>query len=160
MQYSQKAFSIEEARKRMERYCSYQERSHQEVLQKLKDMRMIPEATDLIMAQLIEKGYLNEERFAKAFCQGKFSAKSWGRNRIRYELRKRNVSKYNINSALKELEAGEYLDKFNKLAERRWSQLSGEANLQRRKKKLADYLLYRGWESDLVYDKAAELSKK
>ena len=160
MQHSHKSFSVEEAKKKMERFCSYQERSHQEVLQKLKNMRMIPEASDLIMVHLIEKDFLNEERFAKTFCRSKFSAKNWGRHRIRHELAKKNISKFNINTALKEINDDMYLNKFQSLAEKKWDQLSKETNLQKRKKKLADYLLYRGWESELVYDKIALLSKK
>ena len=121
---------------------------------------MIPEAVDLIMVHLIENDFLNEGRFAKTYCQGKFSAKNWGRNRIRYELTKKSISKYNINSALKEIQDDVYLDKFQLLAEKRWVQLAKVADLQKRKRKLADYLLYRGWESELVYDKIAQLSKK
>lgn len=142
----------------MERYCAYQERSHQEVLKKLKEMRMIAEASDLIMVHLIESDFLNEERFAKAFSKGKFNLKNWGRNRIRYELQKRDISKFNIKIALEELEEIVYQKKFNELAENKWILLSSEHSPPKRKRKLADYLLYRGWESEMVYDKIAKLS--
>jgi regulatory protein len=78
----QKSYTVEEAQKNMERYCAYQERCHKEVQQKLRNMKMIPEAINLITTQLIEDNYLNETRFAKAFARGKFNTKKWGRQRI------------------------------------------------------------------------------
>ena len=140
----------------MENYCAYQERCHQEVHQKLMDMRMIPEAIDQIMAHLIQENYLNEERFAKSFARGKFRIKKWGKHRIVQELKQRHISAFNIKSALAEIEEQDYLDTLDELAKKRLSQIK-ENNVQKKKKKLADYLLYRGWESHLVYGKLQEL---
>ena len=71
----------------------------------------------------------------------------------------RDISKYNIDLGLKEITDEDYENTFNELAEKRYFQLSSENNLQKKRKKLADYLLYRGWESFLVYDKVNELIK-
>lgn len=141
----------------MERYCAYQERCHKEVRQKLRDMRMIPDAIDLIINHLLQHNFLNETRFAQAFVRGKFRIKKWGKGRITQELKQRDISKYNITLALKEIEEGEYLTTFHALAEKRWSKLASEENLQKKKKKFVDYLLYRGWESSLIWEKAADL---
>jgi regulatory protein len=151
-----KAYTLKEATKKLEGYCSYQERCHKEVVTKLRGMRMIQEAIDQIVVHLIKEDYLNEERFAQSFARGKFSIKKWGRRRIVSELKQRGISKFNINTALGEIEEATYLDTFDALAEKRLSQLS-ERNPQKRKRKLADYLLYRGWESHLVYAKVKEL---
>ena len=72
-----KTYSLDEAQKKLEFYCAYQERSHKEVVTKLKDMRMIPDAIDVIVVHLIQNNFLNEERFAKAFVRGKFRIKKW-----------------------------------------------------------------------------------
>ena len=141
----------------MERYCAYQERCHQEVVRKLREMRMIPEAIDHIMAHLIKENYLNEERFAKSFARGKFNIKKWGKKRIVQELKNRHISRFNIKSALKEIDDEDYLNTLHSLAIKRLSQIT-ETHPQKRKRKLADYLLYRGWESDLVYAKIKELT--
>jgi len=95
MNFFQKSYTLTEATKKMESYCAYQERCHKEVRQKLYDMRMIPEATELIITGLIEENYLNEERFATSFARGKFRIKKWGKNRITQELKQRNISKFN-----------------------------------------------------------------
>ena len=140
----------------MEGYCAYQDRCHKEVTQKLRDMGMIPLAINEIIGHLIQKNYLDEERFAKSFARGKFKTKKWGKKRIVNELKQRDITKYNINIALKEIDEQEYLKTLDNLAKKRLRQIS-ETNIQKRKRKLADYLLYRGWESHLVYGKLQEL---
>ena len=157
MQDSIKTYTVEEAKRSIERYCAYQERCHQEVAKKLRDMRMIPAAVDEILAHLIQHNFLNEERFARAFARGKFRHKKWGRGRIVRELKQRQIGKYNIDQALKELEEEDYEGVFDTLSRKRLQQLTSEKDKYRKRKKLADYLLYRGWEAHLVYDKVKEL---
>ena len=151
-----KAHSLAEATKKLESYCAYQDRCHKEVISKLKQLGMIPIAIDQIVTQLIQENYLNEERFAKSFARGKFNIKKWGKKRITTELKIRDISKYNIKTALKEIDETEYIDTLDRLAKKRLGQLK-ETNKLKKRKKLADYLLYRGWESHLVYEKMKEL---
>ena len=155
---SNKTYTVDEARQKLQNYCSYQERSHQEVQQKLAEMRMIPEAIDQIIGHLLEHNFLNEERFAKTYVSGKFRIKKWGRRRLTLELKKKGVGKFNINQALNEINDVEYIETFNALAEKRITYIK-EINKLKKKKKLEDYLLYRGWESHLVYEKVNHLIK-
>lgn len=148
--------SVAEAQKKLERYCAYQDRCHKEVYEKLKGMRMIPVAIDQIISHLITENYLNEERFAKSFARGKFSIKKWGRQRIENELKQRNISRFNIKTAMAEIDEEDYHNTLHELAIKRLSQIK-ETHPQKKRKKLADYLLYRGWESHLVYEKLKEL---
>lgn len=155
--FPQKSFvSVTEATRKMEHYCAYQERCHYEVVEKLKGMNMIPEAIDQIVAHLIQENYLNEERFAKSYARGKFNIKKWGKERIVRELKLRQISVFNIKSALAEIDEGDYLETLDELAKKRLGQIR-ETNIHKKKRKLADYLLYRGWESHLVYEKLTEL---
>ena len=154
---NQKTYTLTEAKAKLENYCAYQERCHKEVNQKLRDMKMIPEAIEIIKLHLLEHNFLNETRFAKAFTRGKFNHKKWGKIRIKRELSYREISKYNIEIGLKEICEEKYLNTFNDLAKKRFEQLSSETNLQKKRKKIADYLLYRGWESFLVYEKIRAL---
>ncbi|WP_224489139.1 regulatory protein RecX [Robertkochia flava] len=140
----------------MEHYCAYQERCHKEVISKLTAMKMIPLAIDTIVAHLIEHNFLNEERFAKEFARGKFRVKKWGRKRIERELKLREISRFNIRTAMEEIPENSYINTLHELASRRLESLR-EPNKLKAKKKLADYLLYRGWESHLVYEKINEL---
>lgn len=151
-----RTYTLEEAKKALENYCAYQERCHKEVKQKLKDMHMIPEAIDVVVVHLLQHNYLNEERFTKAYVRGKLKNKKWGKQRLTQELKKRDISKVNITKALADIDDEDYLNIFNDLAEKKLG-LIKENNIYKRKKKLADYLLYRGWEPFLVYDKVNEL---
>ena len=157
MHYKQ-SLTVNEAKKKLEHYCAYQERCHKEVRQKLKDMNMIPEAIDAIVVHLLEHDFLNEERFAKTFVSGKFNIKKWGKRRLVQELKQKDIAKYNINIALAMISDKEYIDTFNVLAENKLKSIR-ETNSLKKKKKLADYLVYRGWEPHLVYDKVNELIK-
>lgn len=156
MNYSRKSYTVNEATKKLERYCMYQERCHLEVITKLQTIGMIPEATDLIITHLIKNDFLNEERFSRSFARGKFNFKNWGKIKIVGELKQRNISKFNIKLAMEEIDEEDYIQKLDWLARKRLQQIK-EANLQKRRKKLADYLFYRGWERDLVYSKISEL---
>ncbi len=154
--YPPKTYTVDEALKRLERYCTYQERCHKEVAQKLIEMKMIPEARDLIIGHLITHDFLNEERFARAFARGKFRIKKWGKQRIQLELKRKHINNTIISLALSEIDDDEYLLTLNELSERKVATIK-DKNHQKKRKKLADFLLYRGWESQLVYDKIREL---
>lgn len=149
-------YTLSEASRKLEYFCAYQDRCHQEVLLKLRQMQMIPEAIDQIMGHLIKQDYLNEERFARNYTRGKFNHKHWGRIRITQELKKRNISPINIKIALRELDDSIYLKSLETLAKKKLAQLKGKEK-EVQKRKLADYLLYRGWESSLVYDQVYTL---
>ncbi|MCK0108106.1 RecX family transcriptional regulator [Flavobacteriaceae bacterium S0825] len=155
---NKRTYTVNEAKKKLEYYCAYQERCHKEVSQKLRDMNMIPEAIDVIIVHLLQHNFLNEERYTKAFVSGKLKIKKWGKRRLILELKRKNISKTNINHALTDIDENEYIDIFNDLAEKRFNSIK-EKDKYKRKKKLTDYLLYRGWESFLVYDKVNELIK-
>jgi regulatory protein len=153
-----KSYTVDEALLKLQHYCSYQERCHQEVRKKLVTMRMIPEAIDSIIVSLIRHDFLNESRFARTFVLGKFRIKKWGKYRLTLELKKKDISKFTIKEALFNIKEAEYIETFNDLAAKK-AQFLKDGNLLKRKKKLADYLLYRGWESHMVYDKVNELIK-
>ena len=154
--FNDKTYTLAEAKRKIEHFCTYQERCHKEVINKLKDMNMIPLAIDAIIIHLLQHNFLNEERFAKSFARGKFNIKHWGRKRITRELKLRDISTYNITTALQEFSEDDYLEKLHQIALKKVTTLK-EPNLYKKRKKLADYLLYRGWESHLVYDKTKEL---
>ena len=149
-------YTIDEAKAKVEAYCAYQERCYKEDREKLRQMKMIPEAQDIILQHLSDLNYLDETRFAQAFARGKFRVKKWGRVRITRELKQRELSIYNIKKGLQEISETDYLNTFNELSQKRLEQLT-ESNKYKKRKKLADYLLYRGWESSLVYARTKEL---
>lgn len=153
------SYTFEEAKKKLEAYCAYQERCHKEVVSKLWDLGQKQNEIDEIVSYLINQNFLNEERFACSFARGKHRIKAWGRVRIVNELKFRNISQRNITSALKEISEEEYQETFEKVAERNWESLH-ERNSLKKRKKFCDFLLRKGFESELVYEKVKELEKK
>ncbi|WP_115460935.1 regulatory protein RecX [Winogradskyella aurantiaca] len=145
------SFTVDEAKAKMEYYCTYQERCHKDVKDKLVQMKMIPEAIDLILVHLIERNYLNEQRFAEQFVLGKFRIKKWGRLRLKRELKYRELSEFSIKKALALISDEDYYNALDELADKRIAVVK-EPHPFKRKKKVCDYLLYRGWEANLVYE--------
>lgn len=141
---------------KLERYCAYQERSYREVREKLRSLKVFGHEAEEIVTKLINDNYLNEERFARAFARGKHSIRKWGHERIVRELKQHGVSSANIRSALTEIDEATYSATFNAIASKKWTSLAPYSGLQKRKK-CCDYLLYKGYESDLVYRKVREL---
>jgi len=156
---NQKSYTVNEATKALEHFCAYQERCHKEVEKKLIELRMIPEARDHIIFHLLQENFLNEERFSKAFARGKFSIKKWGKIRITNELKFKDISSYNIKTALKEINDSDYLTALYSIAEKKLP-LIKEANMYTRKNKLSTFLISKGYESNLVYKVANDLIKQ
>ncbi|AWI24842.1 regulatory protein RecX [Flavobacterium pallidum] len=149
---------LTEAIKKLERFCAYQERCHQEVLEKLYSFRFTEEEKDHVVVHLLEHDFLNEERFARSFARGKHRIKGWGTNRIVMELKLRGITKFNIDTALSEITEAEYHETFERLSEKQW-QLISEKNQLKKRKKFCDFLLRKGFESDLIYARAKELEQ-
>jgi regulatory protein len=141
----------EQALQRIQRYCVYQDRCHQEVRSKLIEFGVYGDALETIMAELIEEGFLNEERYARSFARGKFRVKHWGRIRIVQELKARHISTYSIKQGLKEIDETEYRSTLQAVMEKKWEALTNEEPYAR-KSKTAHYVVSRGFESELVWE--------
>lgn len=111
-----KKLSKQEAIPKIEHYCAYQERCHKEVSAKLYDYGLKTDEVMEVLQRLVRKGFLNEERFAKAYAGGKFRQKGWGKSKIIRELKTRGISEYCINKAMKEIESDDYEKTLEKLA--------------------------------------------
>ena len=150
------SFTIEEAQKKLEHFCAYQERCHYEVEQKLRELNMISSAQEIIITKLLEENYLNETRFSQNFARGKFRIKKWGKMRIIRELKARKISDYNIKKGLKEISDEDYSETFYTLFKKREASVS-HYPFYERKKKILDYMVYRGWEKGKIYTSLNEL---
>lgn len=145
-----KIYTVDEIKRKIEQYCVYQDRCHKEVTQKMREYQLIPEAKEMILLSLMQDNFLNEERFAKSFARGKFRIKNWGKNRIIRELKFKDISAYNIKTALKEIDETAYLATIYRITENRNAVIS-ESNIYKRKQKLIGFLMRKGFENELVY---------
>ena len=146
-----KNLTEQEARQKLERYCAYQERCHQEVWEKLNRLGANNVLAAQVVTHLIEHDFLNETRFACVFARSKFRQKQWGKNKILLELKKREISEYNCNKALMEIEEKAFAETFATLFAKRKAAVQHHPPLIQ-KRKIMDYLLYRGWEKERIYE--------
>ena len=149
-------FTINEIEQKLKRYCSYQDRCHSEVEKKLKEFDLIEEAKNKILFNLINENYLNESRFSENFVRGKFKIKNWGKIKIVQELKSRNISDLNIKRGLMEIDEVEYKNKLENIFNKKLSSL-GNQSVTNKKKKIFSYLSYRGWETNLIYEKINQI---
>ena len=140
-------------------YCAYRDRSQKEVEDKLIEMRMIPAAREEIIIKLMQEKFLNEERFARSFVRGKFRIKKWGRHKIKQELKLREISSPIIKLAMTEIKEQDYRSTLYTLAEKKLALLT-EKDKFKRKKKLSDHLLRKGYEASLVFEISDELTSQ
>jgi regulatory protein len=153
-----KAVTNREILKKMEHFCAYQERCHNEVESKLYDFYLTEDEKSEIIFELMQHNYLNEERFASLFTISKFHQKKWGKIRITNELKFRKISAYLIKKSIAEIPISEYAETFEILSEKTWETIR-EKNKSKKRKKFCDSLLRKGWESEWIYKKVVELEK-
>ena len=140
------------------RFCAYQERSQKEVRSKLYEWGLWPEAVEEIICDLILNNFINEERFSQAFTLGKFRMKQWGKNKIKQGLKLKGVSENLIKKGLMSIDGNDYEKTLFALVEKRIHQ-EKEKDPYRRNYKTAQYLISRGFESDLVWMAINAVSK-
>jgi regulatory protein len=145
-----KWYSKEEALQKLQHYCAYQERCHQEVRQQLRDMNVYPDWREEIIVALIEENFLNEERFACSYVRGKFRMKKWGRVRIKQELRRRKISDYCIRKGMAEIEEAAYLEVLRALILKKGDRTEAP-NLWTFRNKVARFVIDKGYEPALVW---------
>lgn len=146
-----KRLSPEQALVKAMKYCAYQERSQQEVRDKLYSFGLHRNEVENNIVQLIDKGYLKEERFAVAFANGKVRIKKWGVVKIRQALKEKQVSEPLIRLALATIDSKEYIDALKSLVNKKDKHLS-EKNIFKRKYKIAQHCIQHGFEAELVWD--------
>lgn len=150
MQRKSKSLTFEQAKQKALRYCAYQERSHQEVKNKLYELGLTSSDADELLSYLITEGFLNEERYAKLFAGGKFRIKQWGRIKIIHALESKGLSKKCIQIGLKEIEEEDYQQTLEKLVTEKIPALQDETPFIVRDK-ISKTLIQKGYEPELVW---------
>ncbi len=151
MKKNSKYLSQAEALQKMQRYCAYQERSHREVRTKLIALGVYGDKQEQIIAELIAENFLNEERFAIAYANGKFRIKQWGKVRIRRGLQQQEVSEYSIRKALSLIEDSAYKETLQLVILKKKATVATQDVLTM-KNKIAQYAISKGFEPNIVWE--------
>lgn len=153
---AKKRLTPTEALAKIQRYCAYQERSHKEVKSKLYEYGLYASQVDEILSQLITEGFLNEERFAKAYAGGKFRIKKWGKLKIKNELEFLGLTKNCIQRGLKEIEPSDYARTLKLLIKKKSAE-SSDQNLFKKRDKVARFVIGKGYEPEMVWEYVKDL---
>lgn len=153
-----KTLTPSEALGKIYRYCAYQERSHREVKSKLFEYGLRSGEVDEILSRLITEGFLNEERYARAFAGGKFRMMKWGKVKIQRELEAEGLTLKCIARGLSEIDQKEYVKTLVSLIQKKSSQTS-ETDLFKKRNKLAQFAIGKGYEPELVWDAMHKIFK-
>lgn len=137
-------------------FCAYQERSQQEVRDKLYSYGLHQDEVEEALSELIVQGFINEERFAKAYAGGKFRMKGWGKRKIVQGLKQHRISDYCIKKGLAEIDPEAYYETLLKHAEKKFRNISSHSEYII-KGKMTQHLVGKGFEMDLISDAIAEV---
>ena len=157
--HNKRVYDIKIAIERLKNYCALQDRCQWDVTQKMKEWGLLEMTQNHILEILIQEKYVDEERFAQSFCRGKFIIKKWGKVKITKELKKKKISDICIKKGLEEIDLTEYDLLLENLLTKKNDTLR-DKNHFKRKSKLARFLIQRGFEGNLVWDKIRELRIK
>ena len=135
--------------KKVLRYCAYQDRCTQEVRNKLATFDMPDPEKAKILKLLVDEGYLDDERYASTFVRSKIHLKKWGVNKIKMSLKMKGLSDEIIGNALSEIDPEIYKDELIKVLK---AKKINESDPYKKKAKLAQYAIQKGYEPSLVWD--------
>ncbi|MGC6470634.1 MAG: regulatory protein RecX [Flavobacteriales bacterium] len=148
---TEKLYDLNLIKQKIKHYCAREDRCQSQVITKLKHYGVSQYVIDELLIELIQEKYIDEERFARSFCSGKFKIKKWGKKKIIFKLNKLNLSNACIHLGLNEINQEDYNEMLFNLADKK-NKLITEKNIYKRKKKIVDYLIGRGFESELVWE--------
>lgn len=146
---------IKEAVRKAAMFCVYQERTQQEVRERLNEWGVYGDNAEEVIGELIQQNYLNEERFAKSFAGGKFRVKGWGKRKIKQHLQQRGISGYNLDQAMREITSDDYRETLTNLLQKKRRSIHDDNPLIV-KQKLLRYALSKGYESELIFTVLSE----
>jgi regulatory protein len=146
-----KSYTFEEIKQKLVNYCVYQDRCHAEIEQKMREFLLIPEAKEEIFLYLLQENYLNEERFTRSYIRGKFYIKHWGRNKIKINLKQKQISERMINTCFTEIDETDYYKTLKKTFEDYYSKQTGLKEYQK-KSKTIKYLIGKGFEYEIILE--------
>jgi len=141
--------TYEQALEKLKHYCDYQPRCHAEVKTKMYALGIWKKEQDQLLTQLIEEGYVDEEAFAIAYARGKNRSLYWGKNKIIYHLKQKQISPYCISKALKLLDDSDYREGLEKLA-RKKRKLLADKDKAKGSFLLHQYLMQYGYDSEEI----------
>lgn len=110
-----------------------------------------------ILDEFIEQGWVDDQRFANAFCRHRLSISRWAPARIVQGLLAKGVAKDIAQQTVRTHTPEDLTDSMKSVLRKKTAAFLRESDLRKRKKKIVDYLLRKGYAPGDVYDSADSL---
>ena len=128
--------------------CSTKEKCIVEIKQKLINWQLDNIDIEEVIDFLKENNFINEERYTNAFVHDKFRFNKWGKIKIKYALKQKNISEHLINNALKTIDETDYFNTITEELNKKNKTIKDTKNI---KSKLMRFAQSRGFEADLIF---------
>jgi regulatory protein len=115
----------------------------------MRSLGLSADESEFVVAEMISEGFINEERYAKLYAGGKFRLKKWGKEKIKYALKSKNISDYCIKKGLEEIDDTDYRQTLEEIFAKKYDFYSSETELIRLDK-VKKYLIQKGYEYHLI----------
>lgn len=133
---------------RLRALCSRREYCTQDVMKKaLKALEGDRHAAEQVLETLVAEKYVDDLRYAGAYCRDKASLSGWGEVKIRYMLASKGISREIIAEALEEIDGNRAQDRLNRLLQTKYKSIKDDPQCRL---KLLRYALGRGYSYEEV----------
>ena len=134
-----------EAQSRVSALCSTAEHCRSEVVEKMQRWGIAYEAIDRIADQLVQEGYINEERYCRAFIRDKYRFDKSGKVKIAQALQLKKISPMVYTPCFSEIDDEEYLSILRALLQSKRKSVRASSEYEQNGK-LVRFALSRGFE--------------
>jgi len=123
--------------------------SEKEVREKLRKKKFPPETIEQVIARLYEMNLLNDAHFAGALVRDKLKRTPIGKSALKSKLLQKGIAKETIDDVLGETDLNSE-ELCMKAAEKKLKSLAKEPDKQKRKQKLSQFLMRRGFDWETI----------
>lgn len=155
-----RSVSPAEALARMEALCARSEQCRSDIVKKLQNLKINPGDITRIISRLESLRFLDDSRFAKAYCHDKVEFSGWGRHKVAAGLRAKRVDRQLIEDALGEIDMEVYRRVARNAVMSKMRSLGDEAFTREGRLKLMRFGIGRGFETSLVIELIKTLTRR
>ncbi|PLX14244.1 MAG: RecX family transcriptional regulator, partial [Marinilabiliales bacterium] len=106
--YKKKAITEKNAIIKAQNLCAEREKCESDIRKKLYDWKLPVKNHDTVIDRLIQDKFIDEKRFAISFAKDKFRYNKWGKIKIEFALKQKQINGAVIKIALDEIDESEY----------------------------------------------------
>lgn len=132
---------------RIASYCSRAERCEYDVRKKLVSWELNDDEVGRIITRLKNEKYLDDSRFCRSFVNDKLRFNKWGRQKIIFELRKRQISEVLYKAAFDELGVDAFNEQLEHILRTKMKSVKAK-DVYDKRNKLLRFALGRGFSMD------------